>query len=74
MGIQNLASELTKPAKKTELKSEPPKSRKRPKCGQKMRILKNGLVFAHFGRFLDLGGSDLNFVFFVGFVCLLVKF
>ena len=31
VGIQNLTSELTKPTQKTELKSEPPKLRKRPK-------------------------------------------
>ena len=32
VGIQNLTSELTKPMKKTKLKSETPKPRKRQKC------------------------------------------
>ena len=44
VGIQNLTSELTKPMKKTELKSEPPKLRKRPKCVKIHSFFRRGLL------------------------------
>ena len=74
MGIQNLTSKPTKPTQKTKFESEPPKSRKRPKCAKINPFLRMRIFWPHFGRFLDLGGSDFNSVFFAGLVSSLAKF
>ena len=40
----------------------------------KMNIFRNRRILRRFGRFLGLGGSDFNLVFFVDLVSSLVKF
>ena len=74
MGTLNLTFHPTKPTKKTKSKSEPPGLRKRPKCDKNGSILKIDNIGQHFRRFLSTGGSDFDFVFFIGLFGSNVKF
>ena len=63
MGIQNMASEPTKPMKKTKWKSEPLKSRKRPKCGKNAHSQK-WMIFHTLWTFSRLGWLRFQFCLF----------